>query len=105
MRRAVPVAAAAVVVAIAAAAWFLPKLTAERTISYGTPGPQPFFALTAFKVPPHRAACLDSVAVEPGPQAALFGVDPAGRPGPPLRLSLRAPSFRRAVDVAGGYGT
>jgi hypothetical protein len=92
------------VVLVVAVAVFAPRLT-SREISYGTPVPQPVAQLSLFPVPRRAAACLDQVAVEPGIQVAVFGVDPSGKPGPRLRFSIRSGSYEREEDIAGGYGT
>jgi hypothetical protein len=105
MRRAGPAVVATLLV-IVVAAFFVPRLTKTRRISFGTPVPQPAAApWTLFPLPPRSTACLDSVAVEPGRQDALFGVETYGRAGPRLLFFLRGVHLAWTVGVTGGYGT
>ena len=102
MRRAgVPVVIAA---ALVGALLILVPHLRPQTISDGTPVPQPVSQLSLFPLLQGQAGCLDRVAVEPGRQVALFGVDTAGRPRPPLGFTIRAAPYGQSGRVPGGYG-
>src|SRR5215217_6377238 len=97
MRRAgVPLVIAAV---LAGAVLVLVPHLRSQTISDGTPVPPPVSQLSLFPLLQGKVGCLDDVAVEPGRQVALFGVDTAGRPRPPLRFTIRAASYDQSGRV------
>ena len=80
---------------------FLPHLR-SRVVSTGTPVPQPVTQLALFPLPQHRAICLDEVAVEPGEQVAVIGVDTPAT-GPPLLFTIRGSSYAQSYRIPAGY--
>lgn len=91
-------------IAVVAAAGFVPFLTEDRPIPVTTAATTPVFSAPALvEVPPGERACLDDVLLDPDADIARFRVGTYGEDGPPLALTLAAPGYRERVAVGAGY--
>jgi hypothetical protein len=79
---------------------FVPHMR-SRVVSDGTPVPQPLITLMLYPVPAHSAACMDSVAVEPGHQLALVDIR-TQRLAPPLLFTVRGQSYSQTYRLPKG---
>ena len=90
--------------ALVAAAGFLPFLTKERNIAVSTPATNPVFTSPALiQVPGGERACLDDVLLDPEADLARFRVGTYGFEGPPLVLTLFGEGYRERVPVSRGF--
>lgn len=86
-----------------AVALFAPFLLRDRDLVASTPSPRPLFYVTFIEVPAGGRLCASDVTIPREARQLRFQVRTFGRPGPPLRVSLRAPGYGAQADVAGGY--
>lgn len=104
-----PLAAAIVCTALVlAGAWvfFLPSVTATRVPAAGVPSPPALYAITSFKVQPHREACMGSVAIETDANLAQFTLtlaQPAAAKRLRLAIVLSAAGYHADAYVPRGF--
>ena len=97
------IAIPAALVLVIAAALFAPFVVRERELVAATPSPRPLFDVTFIEVPAGGRLCASDVTIPREARRLRFQVRTFGRPGPPLRVSLRAPGYAAVTEVAAGY--
>jgi len=90
-------------IVLALLVWGLPWLTKDRPDVTGTPTPPAFNTVTPIRLGPGSTACERSVAFSPQTRALTILADKQPGPTPPLRVVARAPGYRAAATIPGGY--
>jgi hypothetical protein len=105
MRRWLPAAAAALVVVVAALAWFLPFVARSRQFVSSTGASPPFSNVTPVRLKPRSVLCMTKVTIDTDAGLAQFTAIPGSRPAPTLGVSAEGPGGYRSSEttVPGGY--
>ena len=86
-----------VLVAGAAAKWWLPFVRVDRRVVISTPSPQALAKLSIVGLTAGQTACLDPVAFDPRGNVAVFQVGTFGRRDVPIEFLARAPGHRERI--------
>ncbi|HVI36134.1 MAG TPA: hypothetical protein VM684_07885 [Gaiellales bacterium] len=89
--------------AIVAAALWLPWATKERVVVAATPVPPPLFGITPAPLKGGSTACMQQVTFSPETQIGEIGVATGGKPGPPLTITASAHGYHASARIGAGY--
>jgi hypothetical protein len=105
MRRPVSVALAVYALALALFAVFVavPFVTEKREFPAEVPSPAPLRAVDLVNVGPGSRICMSDLVVSRESRAMRFSVASYRRPGPSLRVSIKAGDYGATRSVRGGY--
>src|SRR3954447_16975232 len=106
MRRPRVVAAATYVVGLALFVLFvaIPSITKDRSIPAEVPSPPALRELSLVQMAPGARTCMSDLAISKESRRMAFKVSTNAKPGPALRVSVRAPGYGMRATVPAGYG-
>jgi hypothetical protein len=78
-------------------------LTRDRDLLTTTPQPSPLTALSLVELRGDQRACLEQIVMDERSGRVRFQVATFGRPGSPLRVTIRGRGYRASGSVAAGY--
>lgn len=89
--------------ALVAAALWVPWATQKRGVIAATPVPAPLFGYTPAPLAGGQTACIQTVTFSPQTQIGEMALVTNGRPGPALELTAKAPGYRATARIPAGY--
>jgi hypothetical protein len=90
-------------IVLALLVWGIPWLTRDRADVTSTPTPPAFNTVTPIELEPGSRACESQVAFSRDTRSLVVLAAEQDGPTPPLRITARAPGYRAAATIPGGY--
>src|SRR4051812_42477466 len=81
----------------------VPFITKKRDIPAEVPSPPPLTAVALVNLPGMSSMCMTDLAISAESRVMHFKVGTYGKPGPPLRVSVRAAGYSSGASVRGGF--
>jgi hypothetical protein len=80
-----------------------PYLRTQHDTPAEVPSPTPLVATSLDVMQPGQRLCMTDVAISRQSRQVRFRAGSYGKPGPPLRVTVRAPGYTSAAAVRGGW--
>src|SRR5436190_21697027 len=81
----------------------LPFVTKKRDTPAEVPSPPPLFVTDLVLVNPGSRLCMTDLALSAQSEQMRFRVGSYHRPGPPLRVTIKAAGYSAATSIPGGW--
>src|SRR3954463_14778053 len=103
MRRGIALAAYVVALALFAGFVAVPFVTKKHDTPAEVPSPPPVHTVDLVNVQPRGGMCMSDLVVSAQSRSMRFAVGTYRRPGPGLRVSIKAPGYSSSARVRPGY--